>query len=117
MAKPRKYKGRLAFDPESGFHVTPKGKRVVTDDEGQTWRYATGEDPSHIDRYQQRFVPVDSTANEFARLTAEHGPVEAAKRIDQHHFEVQPDDEHADGIRFDGDHIAAKVTGHTEAWK
>ena len=52
------YRGRLAWDDASGFHVDPKGRRVVTDDEGATWRYAKRGDPSHQDRYHKQHVEV-----------------------------------------------------------
>lgn len=55
------YRGRLAFDPDTGFHTDPDGRKVVTADSGLTWRYATRDDVSHIGRYQQRTVTVQGT--------------------------------------------------------
>jgi hypothetical protein len=140
----KSYTGRLAFDPETGFHtemVTGKvnvpvqledgtwgnaveetlvpGKPVVTDDDGATWRYATDEDTPHNERYQQAVAAVDSTANLELELQLEHGREKAEQilREDQpHHFEVQPGDPHFGGIRSDPDHVAETVTSHTEAY-
>lgn len=110
------YSGRLAFDPDSGFHIDPDGQRVVTDDEGKTWRYATKGDTSHNTRYHRRFATVDSTANRLMELTLEHGHARAAELVDAHHFDVQPDDAHFDGIKHDPDDVAETITSHTEAW-
>src|SRR5690242_21961732 len=118
------YSVRLAFDPETGFHLAENGKPVVTEDGGKTWRYAVEGEPSHIERYQERVVAVDSTANQFAELAFKHGAERAAELVDPHHFEAQPDDEHydegADGKsspQSDPDHLAATITSHTDSWK
>lgn len=111
------YKGRLAFDPDTEFHIDPEGKPVVTDDGGKTWRYAKDDDTSHNARYQKRLLVVDSTANAFAELAYQHGKDAAASMVEPHHFEVQPDDAHAGGVKFDPDDVAETITGHTEAWK
>lgn len=97
------YKGRLAFDPDSGFHTDEKGKNVVTADEGKSWQYAAEGDPSHIARYEQRRAEIDTTAN--------------AQVPEPHHFEVQGEDPHFGGVLVDSDHEAATVTGHTDSWK
>lgn len=110
------YSGRLAFDPETGFHIGEDGSAVVTDDEGSTWRYADEGDTPHNDRYQQAIVGVDSTANQLLELQLEHGREKAAELVDAHHFDVQPDDEHAAGVRFHPDAVASTITSHTEAW-
>ena len=111
------YSGRLAFDPDTGFHTDPDGKPVMTEDEGKTWRYATDADLPHNDRYQQRVLTVDSTANQLMELQLEHGREKAAELVDAHHFEVQPDDEHFTGVRSDPDPVAETITGHTEAYQ
>lgn len=111
------YTGRLAFDPETGFHVDDEGTPVVTLDAGKTWQYAGADDTPHNDRYQQAIAVVDSTANQLAELSLEHGREKAADLVDQHHFDVQPDDAHHGGIRFDPDHVAATITSHTEAYQ
>lgn len=117
------YSGRLAFDPETGFHVSEDGKNVVTEDGGKTWRFAKDGDPSHVERYHERYVTVDSTANKFAELAFKHGEDRAAELIEPHHFEAQPDDPHydesADGKstpKFHPDEVAPTVTSHTDAY-
>jgi hypothetical protein len=139
------YTGRLAFDPETGFHTEMlagkvnvpveledgtwgnatedrlvPGKRVVTDDGGKTWRYATAEDTSHNDRYATGLLTVESTENKLLELQLEHGreKAEALMRDEEpHHFEVQPDDPHFASVRVDPDHVAETVTSHTEAYQ
>jgi hypothetical protein len=114
------YTGRLAFDPDSGFHVDPKGKRVVTHDEGRSWRYATRKDLSHNARYEKRKVTVDSTDNFHLGLVAAHGRVVADQQTREeqpHHFEVQPDDPHFGGVQHHTDAEAPTKTSHTEAWQ
>lgn len=153
------YTGRLAFDPETGFHTEMvegkvnvpveledgtwgnavearlvPGKRVVTDDEGKTWRYATADDSPHNDRYATSVLSIDGTDNRMLELRLEYGRVKAEEMMREeqpHHFEVQPDDPHYGGagptlpdgtvgpavtkLTFDPDHIAEKITSHTEA--
>jgi hypothetical protein len=120
MAARKQYTGRLAFDPETGFHLSEDGKPVVTLDEGATWVYADKADASHIDRYHQGFATFDTTANHLLELQLEHGREKAEQLMREqqpHHFEVADDDAHANGIRFDPDHVAATVTSHTEAYR
>lgn len=97
------YTGRLAFDPDTLFHVDPDGRRVVTLDGGMTWRYARRSDVSHNARYQRRLLVVDGTAN--------------AATPEPHHYQVQPDDPHAAGLLTHPDVEAAVQTSHTDAWK
>jgi hypothetical protein len=115
MSQP--YTGRLAFDPETGYHTDPEGVPVVTDDAGATWRYADESDTPHNDRYQQAVAVIDGTANKLLELQLEHGREKAAELVEPHHFDVQPDDAHFDGIRFDPDHVAETITSHTEAYQ
>lgn len=110
------YTGRLAFDPETEFHTDEDGARVVTDDNGATWRYAEDADESHNARYQQAVAAVDTTENQLAQLAYEHGIEKANEMVDPHHFEVQADDPHYDGCKVDPDEVAATITGHTEAY-
>jgi hypothetical protein len=100
---PKNYVGRLAFDPDSGFHLSEDGKPVITEDKGKSWRYAAEGEPNHLSRYQRRVVVIDTTAN--------------AEDPEPHHFEVQPDDPHVDGVLVDPDVEAETITAHTEAWK
>jgi hypothetical protein len=106
---------------------------VVSDDGGETWRYATDEDESHFDSYHQRFAVVDTTDNALARLSFEHGQAKAEeimRKENPHHFEIQPDDPHYEEgaidmvgnvtntrLRFDPDRKAAKLMGHTASYK
>lgn len=114
-AKRGGYVGRLAFDPDSETHTDTQGRRVVTDDQGKSWRYAKKADVSHNQRYQKRVLEIDSTANQLLALTVEHGPVKAEKFVDKHHFEVQAGDAHFAGLVADPDGVAETITGHTEA--
>jgi hypothetical protein len=105
------YTGRLAFDPDSGFHIDAAGRKLVSLDEGKTWRYAARGDISHQARYSRRILVVDSTAN--------------AASPEPHHFNVQPDDAHHHPdpakagtalLKQDADGVAEYVTSHTEAY-
>jgi hypothetical protein len=97
------YSGRLAYDPETDFHTDPSGRPVVTLDGGKTWYYALDDDFSHFSRYHERYAVVDTTAN--------------AAEPEPHHYEVQEDDAHYDGIKSDPDIIAERITSHTDAYK
>jgi hypothetical protein len=113
------YTGRLSFDPETEFHTDPDGKQVVTDDGGKTWRYAKDGDTPHNHRYSERSLTVDGTANVLLELQLEHGREKANElMLEQHphHFDVQSDDAHADGVKHDPDAIAETITSHTEAY-
>lgn len=96
------YSGRLSFDPDSNFHTDLEGNPVVTLDGGKTWFYAVASDTSHYDRYHQQHLTVRGTNWE--------------EEPEAHHFAVQPDDAHVDGLKFSPDTFAVKETGHTEAW-
>lgn len=118
------YSGRLAFDPDTEFHLAEDGEPVVTEDGGRSWRYATPEDTSHNSRYHSgELHEVKTTATVEGELLAKHGTdhrdeVEAIMREQHpHHYEVLEDDAHFRGVRFDTDPIAATVTGHTEAYR
>lgn len=102
MRLPRRgsYTGRLAFDCESGFHLSADGRRVVTTDGGKSWRYANRKDDSHQDRYQKNAVLVKGTDGE-----------------DAHHERPLLDDPHFEGLVFTmSDDDAARETSHTDAW-
>jgi hypothetical protein len=55
------YHGRLAFDPDTDFHLSEDGRHVVTDDGGLSWRYAVKGDPSHKARYHRQHVVIDTS--------------------------------------------------------
>jgi hypothetical protein len=133
MAAAKRYSGRLAYDPETDFHTDEEGVPVVTDDGGKTWRYADDSDPSHHERYHERYAGVDGTANRLLELQLEHGRVKAEELMreqEPHHFAPTEDDPHfQEGatdpvtgevthtrVKSDPDHIAATVTGHTDAY-
>lgn len=103
MKLPRRgaYVGRLAFDGE--FHTDDSGRRVVTLDEGKTWRYAARKDVPHNSRYSQRVLSIDGTQNQ--------------PEPEPHHFSPAINDPHAAGLVFHTDVVAPTVTGHTDAWK
>lgn len=111
------YKGRLAFDPDSGFHLAETGEKVVTHDEGKSWHYAQEGDKSHLERYQRQVKTIDSTSNKHAELALEHGEPRASELIEPHHHAVQSQDAHYNGIVFTPDMDAPFETGHTEAYK
>lgn len=104
------YSGRLAFDPDTNFHLAEDGRPVVTEDGGKTWRYAVEGDFSHFERYHERYATVDGTAN--------------SANPEPHHFAVLANDPHHDDdnpgnarLRFHPDMKAATVTSHTEAYR
>ena len=98
------YTGRLSFNPDTLYHTDPDGNHVVTDDAGQTWRYATDADTPHNDRYHQQAKAIQPTAD--ASLPGQ-----------EHHLEVQPGDAHFAGLTFHDDTVAHLQTSHTDAWK
>lgn len=120
------YTGRLAFDPDTGFHIDPKGRRVVTDD-GKTWRYAKRGDLSHNARHGRVIVAVDTTENALAALAVKIGleQAHAQLRAEQpHHYEVQTADGHYNlqapnltTLKVHTDAEAPTQTSHTEAWQ
>lgn len=96
------YHGRLAFDPYTEFHTDPKGRRVVTDDEGKTWRYAGFGATSHNARYHKGEVHVVAPTTQEA--------FEAGDAAHAHHEVWEPGPLHLDAI-------APVQTSHTEAFK
>lgn len=99
----KSYSGRLAYDPETDFHISEDGTKLVTNDGGKTYQEAAEDDTSHFERYHEAFAVVDMTAN---APESEQEP---------HHLEVQPDDPHFKRVRFHPDAVAPMVTSHTEA--
>lgn len=94
-----RYVGRLAFDPDTGFHVGEDGRKVVTDDAGSTWRYATRKDTSHQERYHQKTAVVNGTTD-----------------ADPHHHSAPGDDPHSAGLIWSPDQAAVFETSHTKAY-
>lgn len=133
MAEGKKaYHGRLAFDPDSGFHTDNDGVAVVTHDEGKSWYYAEDGDVSHIERHHKQFAVVDGTQQQLIELQLEHGRTEGERlmrELHPHHYDPSPDDAHYSAgakselgvvhntrIKFTPDVQAVKETGHTDAW-
>lgn len=96
------YTGRLAFDPDSLFHTDKQGRRLVTVDEGKSWRYAKLGATSHNARYQTgvAHVVTPTTAEAF----------EAGDPAHAHHEMIGPGPSHPDVI-------APVQTSHTDAFK
>lgn len=108
------YVGRLAFDSDSGFHIDPNGFRVLTEDGGQTWRYAVEGDLTHQQRYHQRSVELRVTTSADAHHV---WPTE-----DDPHFSVgatDPDTGAVTNTRVTNspDSVAVTETSHTEAYR
>lgn len=99
FAKKGVYVGRLAFDPDSEFHFDPKGRRVVTTDEGVTWRYAVKTDTPHNARYGNRALGVNPSVDG-----------------EPHHVSPELGDRHFDGIQFLPDEKSVTHSSHTESW-
>lgn len=99
--------------------------KVVTDDHGKTWRYATESDTSHNSRYHQASKVVTQTVD--WAVGPDGVPVKRAG--DEHHYQAQPGDPHYElgatnskgivtntRVQFLPDDVAAKATSHTEAY-
>lgn len=110
------YSGRLASDG-SGNLVADEGPRAgeqVAYDEGQYIFVGPGE-PTHFERHHQQYVETTGTVDDS--MTDDPSLVNVDDEENQHHFGILEDDPHANGIKVDDDRIAAKVTGHTEAYR
>lgn len=116
------YTGRLAFDGE--FHTDPEGRRVVTTDEGKSWRYGRLGATSHNARYSKRTVVVQGTDKELVDLALEHGSPESPnfetahnimRELHPQHYGVSLVDVHRHGLVFTPDVEAVTETSHTEA--
>jgi hypothetical protein len=117
------YSGRLASDGYGNLIADegPRAGEQVAYDEGQYIFVASGE-PSHFDRHHQNYTEATGTVDES--MTDDPDLVNANEDDNLHHFGTQPDDPHYDEdapnntrVKFDDDRVAAKVTGHTEAYK
>lgn len=118
------YEGRLVADGNGNLLADegPRKGEPVAYDEGQYIFVAPGE-PSHNARHHRQFAEVDGTVDES--MTDDPDLVNAEIGGENtHHFGVVEDDPHFDG---DADNLtrltqlpdaqAAKVSGHTEAYK
>lgn len=108
---PETYSGRLECDGEGNLLASGG------DDHGKPVRYENGTfvfvqpgEPSHNEMHETNVVEMKSTAQAEADgdLDFDANP---------HHNEVQSDDAHYDGVKKDADAVAAKITGHTDAYK
>ncbi len=127
----KQYRGRLAYDSDSGYFIDPEGVALVKVD-GKFY-YANEGDASHFETHHEAFAVVDGTANRLVELQLEHGREKAEelmKKDQPHHFTPSSDDPHyeegakaSDGvtvthtrIRFSPDHKAVTETSHTDSW-
>lgn len=117
------YRGRLVADG-NGHLLADEGENIgfpVAWEDGQYVFVGPGE-PSHNERHEKRVLAVESTVDES--MTDDKSLVNAEKGgKNSHHFAVHPDDAHYDKdapnktrMRFDPDAVAARVTGHTDAY-
>jgi hypothetical protein len=110
------YTGRLVADGQGNLLADegPRAGEPVAFDEGQYIFVAPGE-PSHNERHHQQFVEATGTVDES--MTDDPELVNANENENTHHFGVLEEDPHHDGVKYDDDRIAAKITGHTEAYR
>lgn len=110
------YSGRLASDGQGNLIADegPRAGEQVAYDEGQFIYVAKGE-PTHYQRHHQNYTEMTGTVDES--MTDDPELVNVSEDENQHHFGVQRDDPHYDGVQVDDDRIAAVITGHTEAYK
>lgn len=112
------YVGRLACDGYGNL-LADEGDRAgdpVAYDEGKFVFLKPGED-SHNERHHAQFVDIEGTTDDSAGSPDDPTPGQ------EHHWGPTEDDAHyAAGypnntrLRFDPDKVAAKITGHTEAY-
>lgn len=72
---------------------------------------------SHNERHHKKFAEMTGTQSEDPNSPGYAGTEDKPVKGAEHHFGVMPDDSHAHGLRFDPDKVAARSTGHTNAWK
>lgn len=122
------YNGRLVADGDGNLLADEgdlKGYPVAFH-EGNYVFVGPGE-PSHNERHHQNAVNVAGTVDES--MTDDPSLVNVTADTNQHHFNVLPDDPHyQEGatdsfgrvtnvkVKTNPDAIAAKITGHTEAY-
>jgi len=112
------YSGRLECDGEGNL-LASEGDRV-----GEPVRYYEGSfvfcapgDPSHNEAHEQNAVVMHATQTVDPDLDGYAGTEDSPANGAEHHFHVMSNDPHADGVKKDPNAIAAKVTGHTDAYK
>jgi hypothetical protein len=108
------YHGRLACDGSGNLLASDAGDWPVAYHDGSFIFIGIGE-PSHNARHEQNLVEVAAT------VAADQVPdnpelVNVTDTDNLHHFEVQPDDPHFEGVQTNPDSIAPLATGHTDAY-
>lgn len=118
------YTGRIECDGYGNL-LASEGERagmpIFHDVDAGDYKFVEPGGPSHNERHHKQFVSMDGTVDES--MTADKSLVNADADRNPHHFETQSDDPHYDEsmpnktrMRFDADALAAKITGHTDAY-
>lgn len=106
----QKYSGRLAADGNGGLFEclddNTLGREVAWDPDTESYIFVDEGAPSHNDRHGTAFADIHGSTEDDPHHTA-------IEESDAHYAKGAPNNTR---IRFDPDHIAAKVTGHTEAY-
>lgn len=112
------YSGRLVCDGYGNL-LADEGERAgepVALHEGSYVFLQPGE-PSHNARYEERALEIVATQDADENAPGYAGTESSPTEGNEHHFGVTEDDPHVSGPIFDPDKVAAKVTGHTDAYK
>jgi hypothetical protein len=111
------YRGRLVADG-NGNLLADEGPR-----EGEPVAYHDGSyifikpgELSHNERHHENFAGVVLTQTEDPDAPGYAGDEDDPTEGNEHHFAVQEDDPHYNGVRNDPDKVAARITGHTDAY-
>lgn len=111
------YHGRLVTDGYGNL-LADEGP-----DQGEPVKYHDGSyiflqpgELSHNETYHEQFKAVDGTRD--ASMTDDEDLINAGgEHGNMHHFEVQEEDPHYNGLRFGPDAQESKISGHTDAYK
>ena len=121
---------RLATDGNGNLFIDdethPDHGKLVKYHEGSFVEVSPNE-PNHNATHEQQVLTIDGTrdADQVTAAALEVGQdpdnyaflVNAGDGVNMHHYEVQSDDAHADGIKVLPDSLAPVMTSHTDAWK
>lgn len=113
-AKTEVYSGRLVADGQGNL-LADEGDRAgdpVAHIDGQ-YKFLKKDDLSHNEMHHQNFALVGNTNN---YTESDFGTAENPAPGFEHHFEVQLNDPHFNGLSAYPDKVAPKKTGHTEAY-
>jgi hypothetical protein len=112
------YSGRILADG-FGNMLADEGDRA-----GEPIAYHDGSfvfiqpgEKSHNARHSTNTAEIVGTQTEDEDAPGYAGDPGNPTEGNEHHFGVDPDDPHADGLIFDPDKISARITGHTDAYK